>query len=195
MAKYPLAYCLESQTDVTPDDVVDMYVTRGVKPTLQCADRSCHQARPATLINDICCDPENPCRKMEAHFKTYPEHEHSPECVFAKYAQHSEYILRHKAKFADIFPDANILKKLKGIEDTSVLPDEYCLEFHPRDFLDKIERKAQEQQRKFGYSSRQAYRMARCAVPQRTQSLALVVRLMEQLHETGVASVLQNALS
>lgn|GEM_PF-4047917 len=194
MSKFPLAYCTSMESDVSTDQVIDICTETGHIPLLQCADPQCRHSMPKTQMKAVCCDPQKPCTKMPPHFSTYPNHDHADECIFQKFAAHTEYILRHKEKFRQFAPDSNMLRALDGIADTSYIPDEYVVQYDPRDFLKDIDEEAKRQQTRHGKSADDAYRIARCIIPQRTSSLETIVDMAERLQKTNEREIVRLSL-
>lgn len=185
MSKFPLAYCPSTESDVSTDQVIDICIETDLIPLLRCADPQCRHSIPQTQMKAVCCDPKKPCTKMPPHFSTYPNHNHADECIFQKLSAHTDYILRNKEKFKLFAPDANICRTLNGIADTSYIPDEYVVQYDPRDFLKDIDEEAKRQQMRYGKSADDAYRIARCIIPQRTSSLESIVDIAERLQKTN----------
>lgn len=166
-----------------PDDVADFIMETGRTPELMCPDENCRLAMPHTRITSVCCDPRNRKCGVTPHFRTHTDHRHAENCQYEVLGRHTDYILGHKDEFTTDFPDANLLRKIKDI-DTELLPDEYTEEFAPREFMEAVTRKAREY-RQDGASKEQAFCRARCAVPQRTSRLGLVVDMALKLAEAG----------
>lgn len=184
MPKFRYAWHMESERMLEPEDVVDFIVETGRTPELMCPDENCRMEMPHTRMAPICCDPRKPpCSERPRHFRVHPGHRHAENCQYEVLGQHTDYILGHKEEFTTEFPDANLLRKIKGI-DTELLPDEYAEEFAPREFMEAVSRKAQGY-RQAGASRERAFRRARCAVPQRTSRLSLIVKMAWMLHDRG----------
>lgn len=180
MPKYPLAWCPSTPGLVKPEDVTEFILKEGYTPILQCPDEQCRMEHPTSHIVPVCCDPQSPCEVMPRHFRMGPKNKHRIGCPYEEVAEETAYIISHKKQYEGIAPEANLLRTVKGIEDTSLLPDEYIMRYDPsiefREILTEAEKLT-----KSGYSRKEAVRMARCRVPQRTSSLDLVVTMRERL--------------
>lgn len=172
MAKFRRAWCKEIQEEMTTEDVTDFIVEHGQKPTLMCPDERCRQEMPGSRIVSVCCDPESNCSPQ--YFRINPGHKHGQSCTHAFLSAQTDYLLAHKKKFKAEFPDAVILRDdLQGIE-TDLLPEAFITEFSPQEFQDAVEKKTRFYQGA-GVSRTEAVRRARCAVPQKTSKLGLLV--------------------
>lgn len=183
MSKFRYAWYRERERLLEPDDVADFIVETGGPPELMCPDESCRLEVPRTRLTAVCCDPRNPKCGFIPHFRTSPGHKHGENCQYEVLGRHTDYILGHRDEFLAGFPDANLLKNIKGI-DAELLPDEYTHEFAPREFIEAVNQKAQEY-RQAGKSGEQALRLARCAVPQKTSRLGLIVDMALKLADQG----------
>lgn len=183
MPKFRYAWHMQSERMLETDDVADFIVETGSPPELMCPDENCRLEMPRTRIAAVCCDPRNPDCGFTPHFRTNPGHRHAENCQYEVLGRHTDYILGHKDEFTTGFPDANLLRRIKGV-DTELLPDEYVEESAPREFMDAVTRKAREY-RQNGASEERAFCRARCAVPQKTSRLGLVVDMALKLAEAG----------
>lgn len=183
MPKFRYAWHMQSERMLETDDVADFIVENGSPPELMCPDENCRLEMPRTRMAAVCCDPRNSKCRFTPHFRTNPGHKHGQNCQYEVLGQHTDYILGHKDEFTTEFPHANLLRKIKDI-DTELLPDEYAEEVAPREFMEAVTRKAQEY-RQAGSCREPAFRRARCAVPQRTSRLGLIVDMALQLAEAG----------
>lgn len=183
MARFPVAWCEEERECLSPLDVCDLWRHTRKEPFLQCPDEQCRKENPAARIIPVCCNPEAPCKKMTPYFRTGPEHPHRKGCHYAELAEAVEYILAHRKEFVED-ADTNLLKNLKGIADTSLLPDGYLTAYDPKTELEKIEREAAKRIRD-GSSRQKAIRLARASIPHKTGSLKRIVEMCELLDKTG----------
>ncbi|WP_143339506.1 hypothetical protein [Desulfovibrio legallii] len=183
MSKFRYAWHVESEKMLEPDDVADFIMETGRPPEMMCPDENCRLTLPSTRITAVCCDPRNPDCGFTPHFRTHPGHKHAENCQYEVLGRHTDYILGHKDEFTVEFPDANLLRKIKGI-DTELLPDEYAEEFAPHEFMEAVTRKAREY-RENGASEERAFCRARCAIPQKTSRLGLIVDMAIKLADQG----------
>lgn len=183
MARFPVAWCEEEGEHLSPLDVCDLWRHTRKEPVLQCPDEQCRKENPAARIIPVCCNPEAPCEKMAPYFRTGPEHPHRTGCRYAELAEAVDYILAHKKEFTEDV-DTNLLKNLKGIADTSLLPDRYLTAYDPKTELEEIEQEALKQIRT-GKSRKEAIRLARAHVQHNTSSLKRIVEMCELLNKTG----------
>lgn len=183
MSKFPYAYCPSLQQDLEPEDLLEMSLLHEDLPYLQCPDEHCRKIHPDTEITPVCCNPRKPCEGMRPHFRTHTGDKHSDGCHYEILKQHTDYILSNKKEFRKLPSATNILRTLKGIQDTSLLPDEYIHEFRPTSEMNAIKSKAQEYIQA-GHTRDSAYRMARCSVPHTTSRLSLIIDMADALEET-----------
>lgn len=182
MSKFPWAWCPELDDDVYPRDVREFYLNHGRFPELFCPDEECRKEYPSTRIACVCCNPDMYYEKP-MHFRTYPKHIHSLNCKYDELSKSTEYILNHKHEFKEFKDSVNILRDIDGI-DSSLISDEYVLEYSPRNFVNSIHRKTQEYMDK-GLNRSKAMCIARCVTPQKTSRLALIVDMALDLDEKG----------
>ncbi len=183
MPKFRYAWHMESERMLEPDDVADFIMETGRTPELMCPDENCRLAMPHTRITAVCCDPRNPKCGFTPHFRTHTDHRHAENCQYAVLGRHTDYILGHKDEFTAEFPDANLLRKIDGL-NSEFLPDAFVEGFAPREFMEEVNQTAQKY-RRAGISNEQAIRRARCAVPQKTSRLGLVVDMALKLADQG----------
>jgi hypothetical protein len=186
MATFPTAYCPSESSDIDTAEARDIWLKTGDHPLLRCSDEDCRREHPATRLSAVCCDPENPCEGKIPHFRTYPGHRHSDTCRFSEFAKYTGDALARKNELRETMetlniPARNILLDIEGI-DTSLLPDEYILEFSPRDFVHEVKKEAEKRIRN-GEKRDRAHQLARCSVPQKTGKLADVVAMGFALDE------------
>lgn len=183
MPKFRYAWHMESERMLEPDDVADFIMETGRTPELMCPDENCRLAMPHTRITSVCCDPRNRKCGVTPHFRTHTDHRHAENCQYEVLGRHTDYILGHKDEFTAEFPDANLLRKIDGL-NSEFLPDAFVEEFAPREFMEEVNQTAQKY-RRAGSSNEQAIRRARCAVPQKTSRLGLVVDMALKLDDAG----------
>lgn len=188
MPKYPLAWCPNIPDMVKPEDVTEFILKEGYAPILQCPDEQCRVEYPDSRIVPVCCDPQAPCETRTKYFRIGPKNEHRKGCPYDEIAEETAYVISHKKQYREIAPEANLLRNIKGFDDTSLLPDEYIAQYYPSVEYDEILKKA-EKLTKSGYSRKEAVRIARCCVPQRTSSLDLVVTMRERLQDKNPKEV------
>ena len=181
--KFTYAWCEKEQDLLTPLDVRDIWRQGDIEPLLQCPDEQCRKDNPGSRIIPVCCNPDAPCKKMQPYFRTGPEHPHSDSCGYAELAEATRYVMTHKNIFIDDNKEANLLRELEGVPDTSLLADEYLTIYDPQKELSEIAREAQ-RQRRLGKSKREALNWARASVPQKTCSLKKIVEMCELLDAT-----------
>lgn len=184
MPKYPFAWSPKRSNTVKPEEVAEMILRERVKPDLKCPDKQCRTEHPSSKIIPVCCDPRDPCADMPPYFRMGPKHKHRYECPYEEVAEQTEYVVDHKKQYEEYSPDANLLRTIKGIQDTSLLPDAYIAQYDPAAEYREIQHEA-DRLAKSGYSRKEAVRIARCRVPQRTGSLSLVVAMRERLEIYG----------
>lgn len=183
MTKFTYAWCEKEQDLLTPLDVRDIWRQNSAEPLLQCPDEQCRKENPASRIIPVCCNPDDPCEKMQPYFRTGPEHPHRTGCRYAELADAVDYILTHKKEFTED-TQTNLVRNLKGISDTSLLPDGYLTAYDPKTELEEIERETAKRMRD-GSSRQKAIRLARASVPHKTSSLKRIVEMCELLDKTG----------
>lgn len=193
MSKFPFAYCEKTGEFVEPEEIADMYLQERDLPRLQCPDELCRKDKPGTEITPVCCNPDKPCKNMSPHFRTHVKHEHSEHCPYEDLKKNTEYILSHKKLYKAFSPESNLLRSLKGVQDTSFLPDLYVSEFKPTSEVDAIHREAQKYVRS-GTTKNEAYRIARCCVPHTTSRLSLVIDMAEALDATNERDIVPLSL-
>lgn len=191
MAKFSYAWHAASGTMMDVNDVIEFFLRTGHAPELMCPDEACREESPMTRLVSVCCDPRNRRCAVVPHFRTSPGQPHGENCQIHTIAKQIDYILANKSKFSAEFPTANLLLDVKGVA-SDLVPDMYVSEFRPRDFLDEIQKKARTYQRD-GATRDDALRKARCAVPQRTSRLALVVDSALSLEKHGGEEALRSA--
>lgn len=183
MAKFRSAWHIKTGRLFETDDVSDFIVQTGHIPILGCPDESCRNEKPGLRITPVCCDPNKPDCAFIPHFRTHQGHQHSENCLYRIMGESSDYILRNRNEFLDEFPDANILKKITGI-DSEFLPDVFVENYAPHDFTEDVSRKAKMYLKKGG-SRMSAWCRARCATPYQTSKLSLIVDMAIKLDQAG----------
>lgn len=183
MAKFRSAWCEARQQVMTPEDVADFILSTYAKPVLKCPDENCRRAEPATELVAVCCDPRDTKCAFMPHFRTKPGNRHAENCRYGLWSNATDYVLSNRKEFMTEFPDANLLKSIEGI-DCELLPDAFVESYEPMDFEQEV-REAAEQYIKTGSSRAQALRKARCAIPQKTSRLALIVDMAMKLATIG----------
>jgi len=183
MTKLTYAWCEKEQDLLTPLDLRDIWRQNSAEPLLQCPDEQCRKENPASRIIPVCCNPDDPCEKMQPYFRTGPEHPHRTGCRYTELADAVDYILTHKKEFTED-TQTNLVRDLKGISDTSLLPDGYLTAYDPKTELEEIERETAKRMRD-GSSRQKAIRLARASVPHKTSSLKRIVEMCELLDKTG----------
>lgn len=183
MSKFPFVYCEATGELVEPEEVIELYLSTGTLPYLQCPDEHCRLEHPTTEMTPVCCNPDNPCADMIPHFRTHPRHIHSKTCLYESLSAYTNHVMKHKKKYLEYSPDANLLKTLKGIQDTSFLPDDYVSEFKPLAEIKSINIEAAKLLSQ-GKTRKEAYSIARCKIPHTTSKLAIIIDMAEALEET-----------
>lgn len=183
MSKFPFAYCETTGGLVEPEDVIGLYLSTGILPYLQCPDEHCRVENPDTEITPVCCNPDKPCADLGPHFRTHVKHGHSKNCMYESLREHTNHVLKHKNEYLKHSPDANLLKSLEGIKDTSFLPDVYVTEFKPISEVESIEKEAKKLIHT-GKSKQEAYCIARCVVQHTTSKLSTIIDMAEALDKT-----------
>lgn len=191
MSKFQYAWDRKRELVVYPGDVADLIETNGVKPELMCPDKECRQIKQETRLTAVCCERGKEFKQIP-HFRTYPNHHHSPECFYETLGKDVDYILRHKKEFLKEFSDANnLLRDIPGV-DTELLPDKLVEKYDPTSFKEAINQKTREYKSK-GLSNEQARRKAICAIPNTTSRLDLIVDMAWLLQDKGGAELREKA--
>lgn len=183
MAKFRSAWCEARRQTMTPEDVADHILTQSAKPVLKCPDENCRKIKPATELVAVCCDPRNTECAFTPHFRTKQGDTHAENCLYGLWSHATDYVLSNRSEFSTEFPEANLLKSMGDIE-SELLPDAFVESYEPKDFELEVTEKVK-QFMQGGSGREQALRKARCAIPQKTSRLALIVDMAIRLATIG----------